>query len=74
MKREEWGRERKGNNRGNADSETDGMKRNAAKKSMRCPDEKRGMGQRVQRQQQGAKQHGKRRNSAESGRAGARNL
>jgi hypothetical protein len=58
--REEWGREHKGNNRGNADNETDGMKRNAAKKSMRCPDEKRGMGQRAQRQQQRAKQPVKR--------------
>ena len=56
MEREEWGRERKCNNKGNADSETDGMKRNAAKKSMRCPDEKRGMGPRAQGQQQGTKQ------------------
>ena len=52
LEREEWGRECKGNNRGNADSETDGMKRNAAEKSLRCPDGKRGMGQRAQRQQQ----------------------
>ena len=73
LEREEWGRERKGNSRGNADSEIDGMKRKLTKKSLGYPDGNRGMGQRVQRQQQGAKQHGKRRNSAESSRAGARN-
>jgi hypothetical protein len=38
LEREEWGRERKGSDRGNTDSETDGMKRNAAEKSLRCPD------------------------------------
>ena len=53
MEREEWGRERRGNNRGNAASDFDGMKRNLAEKSLRCPDGKRGMGQRAQGQQQG---------------------
>ena len=68
LEREERGRDRKGISRGNTASEIDGMKRKSTEKSLRYAAGKRGMGQRVQRQQ-----HGKRRNSAESSRTGARN-
>jgi hypothetical protein len=53
LERKEWGRERKGNNRGRAASETDGMKRKLTDKSWRYAAGKRGMGQGAQRQQQG---------------------
>jgi hypothetical protein len=53
LEREEWGGERKGNSRGKAASEIDGMKRKLKEKSWRYAAKKRGMGQRAQRQQQG---------------------
>jgi hypothetical protein len=64
LKERNWAESAKTTIGGKAASDIDGMKRKLTEKSWRYTDGKRGMGQRLQRQQQGAKQHGKIRQKA----------